>query len=358
MKRIRQSRRRPARRAGRRARPVAARRGEPAAARRGDSPPRARPSPAAQVYALYGLCLRSQIPLAGAARARGRRGGLSLRRRGAAFFARVRARAGPAAAGEAWFVHGALPGGGDYLRWSGLFEFAVSPSGRAIAARQLDGASPETLRAYLLGQVVSFALVRRGIEPLHGTAVVLAGGAVAFLGDSGYGKSTLGAAFLREGCPILTDDVLVVRARATRILAWPGPARIKLFPEVALRLLGRARGRPMNDLTPKRLISLDGRGRAPGPVPLSALFVLARPGQEGTGRISVRRLSARHACIELIRNTFNTMIAEPDRLARQLDLAGRLAAQVPVFALSYPRELDRLPEVVRAIRTRLAGLAG
>jgi hypothetical protein len=354
MKRIRSKGRRPARRAGRRARPVAAGR-HPIVEGRSR---RARSSSSAQVYALYGLCLRSEIPLGGAVLAGGRRGDLSLRRRGAAFFDRVRASAGQAALGKAWFVHAALPGGGDYLRWSGLFEFAVSPSGRAIAARQLDGASPEALRAYLLGQVLSFALVRRGIEPLHGTAVVVAGSAVAFLGDSGYGKSTLGAAFLGAGCRLLTDDVLVVRAGADRFLTWAGPPRIKLFPEVAHRLLGEARGSPMNGLTPKRLIPLDGRGRAPGPVPLAALFVLARPARQGPAGISIRRLSARRACIEVIRNTFNTMIADPDRLARQLELAGRLAAQIPVFALSYPRALDRLPQVVRAIRGRLAGLTG
>lgn len=312
----------------------------------------ARPDAAGRVYEFYGLRLRSEFPLAASIQTGRRRGAVRLRCRGPKFFARVRARAGVRDARAPWFVHAGLRGGGDYLRWSGLFEFAVSADGRAIAARPLDGASPETLQAYLLGQVLSFALVRRGIEPLHATAVVVDGGAVAFLGDCGTGKSTLGAALLRAGCPILTDDVFVVTERRGRFVAWDGPPRIKLFPEVADRLLDGGAGSPMNGLTPKRLIPLDGRQHAAGPVPVAALFVLA-PRSSGRRSVSIRRLPAQRACIELIRNTFNTMIAQRDRLARQFALAGRVAESVPVFSLSYPRELGRLPEVVAAIRERL-----
>ncbi|MFB3074256.1 MAG: hypothetical protein ACE1Z6_03640, partial [Candidatus Methylomirabilales bacterium] len=113
--------------------------------------------------------------------------------------------------GKNWFQHLRLPDGSDYLRWSGLFEFLVSADGRRIACRELECASPESFQTYLIGQVLSFALVKRGIEPLHSTTVVIDGKAVAFLGDSGYGKSSLGAAFLQAGYPLLTDDLLVLK---------------------------------------------------------------------------------------------------------------------------------------------------
>ena len=58
--------------------------------------------------------------------------------------------------------------------------------------------------------MLSFSLLSLGYEPLHATAVVVDGEAVAFLGDCGYGKSTLGAAFLARGFPLLTDDVLAL----------------------------------------------------------------------------------------------------------------------------------------------------
>ena len=256
-----------------------------------------------------------------------------------------------------WFRYERLADGSDYLRWSGLSEFTISPDGRRIACRVLDRCPRETLLVYLLGQVLSFALVKRGVEPLHATAVMIDGEAVAFVGDCGYGKSTLGAAFLQEGCALLTDDLLVVTERGGRVSAYPGPARIKLLPGVARRLLGRTTvGTPMNAGTTKLVIPLDGGGAAPGPgpFPLRAIYVLNAPRERSrrTG-IAIRSLPPRRAFLAVVRNTFNPVVAEPARLGRLLDQAARLALKVPLKSLSFPRTWASLPAVRRAIRADL-----
>lgn len=256
---------------------------------------------------------------------------------------------------EDWFHYRRLPDGSDYVRWSGLFEFLVAPDGGRIACRSLDGASREAFHTYLLGQVLSFALLKRGIEPLHATALVVRGTAVAFIGDCGRGKSSLGAAFLQAGHALLTDDLLVVRPDGVRVLAYPGPPRIKLFPEVARRLFGRRLGgAPMNPLTPKQVIPLPPNGKTSAP--LGAIYVLRPPDRDARGqRIVIRRLSARQACLELLRNTFNAVVVEPARLRRQLTLVARLARTVPVKSLSFPRGLTWLPAVREAIEADLLG---
>jgi hypothetical protein len=256
-----------------------------------------------------------------------------------------------------WFRYERLADGSNYLRWSGLSEFTISPDGRRIACRVLDRCPRETLLVYLLGQVLSFALVKRGVEPLHATAVMIDGEAVAFVGDCGYGKSTLGAAFLQEGCALLTDDLLVVTERGGRVSAYPGPARIKLLPGVARRLLGRTTvGTPMNAGTTKLVIPLDGGGAAPGPgpFPLRAIYVLNAPRERSrrTG-IAIRSLPLRRAFLAVVRNTFNPVVADPARLGRLLDQAARLALKVPLKSLSFPRTWASLPAVRRAIRADL-----
>src|SRR5207342_1318269 len=102
-----------------------------------------------------------------------------------------------------WFIHSRLPDGHRYLRWKDLFEFIISPNGRRISYRRLNHATDDSLAVYLLGQVLSFSLVARGAEPLHGTVVGVEGQAIALLGDCGRGKSTLGAAMLSRGCRLL-----------------------------------------------------------------------------------------------------------------------------------------------------------
>ena len=88
------------------------------------------------------------------------------------------------------------------------------------------------------------------------------------------------------------------------------------------------------------------------PVPLRALYALSEPTparRRAAGRIAIERLSAGAACLELIRNTFNTIVLDRDRLARQFAFASRLAGVVPVRRLSYPRSLRKLPAVCEAV---------
>ncbi len=272
-------------------------------------------------------------------------------------FSRARLEAGLGPDASRWFEYARLSKGASYLRWSELYEFVVSGDGRRIAWRSLNGGNPEPFQSYLLSQVLSFAIVRQGIEPLHATSVVIKGEAVAFLGDCGYGKSSLGAAFLQAGCHLLTDDLLVLKEEEDRFMAYPGPPRIKLFPGIARRLLGeRVRGTPMNNHTPKLVIPLGQNETASpqGAFPLKAIYVLtAPPASSRSHRITIRPLSARRAFVELVKNTFNTVIDEPDRLKRQFVLATRLAARVPLKFLSYPRTLARLTAVREAVRSDL-----
>ena len=303
-------------------------------------------------YQLYGLSLRSHWPLPwGKEQGPGRR--VELRPGTAAFFSRLPQRTRPPGRGEAWFHHTRLADDSLYLRWSNLFEFHVSADGRRILGRPLNGISRAAFQTYLVGQVLSFALLRQGIEPLHSTTVVVNGEAVAFLGDCGYGKSSLGAAFLRAGHRLLTDDLLVVKEEKGRFLAQPGPPRLKLFPEVARAVLGKEpAGVPMNPSTPKLVLPLAPGEVAASPAPLRAFYLLPAGGA-ARRRIGLRRLRPRQAFLALVANTFNPVITESGRLARQFQTAAQLAEALPVKALSFPRGLERLPAVVEAVERDL-----
>src|SRR5262249_3466189 len=132
-----------------------------------------------------------------------------------------------------WYEVGRLVDGSIYARWADVGEFLVSRNGSTIGCRRFHTATEESFQVYLLGQALSFALVQSGSEPLHGTVVVIGGDAVAFLGQSGFGKSTLAASLLASGHQMLTDDLLMLQIKKGRVTAYPGPGRIKLFPNDA-----------------------------------------------------------------------------------------------------------------------------
>jgi len=306
-------------------------------------------------YYLYGLCLTSPWPLPCPDRVGSGFAESELFQGSLALFTEATQKATIPPKVTDWFHYAPLEDGSDYLRWTGLFEFLISADGRRIAARTLTDISQEAFQTYLLGQVLSFALLKQGIESLHSTVVAVDGGAVAILGDCGYGKSSLAAAFLHAGYPLLTDDVLVVKEEGDSFFAYPGLPRIKLFPEVAdLFLREQARGTPMNPDTTKLIIPLCPPLSWQTTAPLRAIYALRAPNAKPqTKRITIRALSQRKSLLKLISSTFNTQIRTPDRLTRQFALAARLSDHIPVKSLSYPRDLSQLPAVVDAIRSDL-----
>jgi hypothetical protein len=305
-------------------------------------------------YRVYGIILESAIPLPRPYAAPGHSADVSLRQAHPRRIARAR-RLARLPSRSRWFECRSLDDGATYLRWSGLFEFLISPDARTIEYAPLEGATDESLTTYLLGQVLSFSLLSRGSEPLHATAVVIDGEAVAFLGDCGYGKSTLGAAFVARGFPILTDDVLALERRAGRWFAHAGPPRLKLFPSVARQVLARAEGSRLNTGTSKLVLPLTRREASRGPVPLKALYVIPGPGRR-PDRIAVSALEGQRAFLAIVRAAFNLIRVDRERLRSQFTAASQLARDVPLRTLRYPRRLSLLGDVCGAVIADAANL--
>ena len=308
-------------------------------------------------YNLYGLCVRSEWELP--CRTADKLGSfhLELTEGSPLLFLNARTEAGPACEPSQWFHWAQLRDGSTYLRWAELFEFLVSADGCRITGLPLAQSSVESFLTYLLGQVLSFALLKQGVEPLHATVIAVDGGAVAFVGDSGFGKSSMGAAFLQAGHRLLTDDLLVLKRDSERLYAYPGPCRIKLFPAIAGAVLAEmANGVAMNPLTPKLVIPLAPDQHCCRPVPLRAIYVLSPPSPRSTSkRVTIRRLSQRRAFLAMLQNTFNCRVLDPERLKRQFAMAAQLAQSIPIKRLSYPRNLSLLPLAREAVLADLEG---
>ncbi|MDO8432470.1 MAG: hypothetical protein Q7S58_08690 [Candidatus Binatus sp.] len=307
-------------------------------------------------YAIYGITLRSQIQFSFEQASPLRKPDIDLRVAPPGFFRKATAGAILKQTPSGWYRYAEMPDRRSYLLWEGLFEFLIEADGRRVWCGWLGSTSLESLQVYLLGHALSFALVKQGFEPLHATAVVIEGEAVAFLGDSGFGKSTLAAAFLDAGHRLLTDDLLLSRPTAAGYDAFPGPPRVKLFPKVARRFLHSAASAvPMNEETEKLVLPVGADRHHRAAAPLRTIYVLAAP-REVFRKQSIRltRLSQREAFVELIRNTFNYLITDSARLQRQYAESLALVSRVPVKRISYPRVLATLPEVRDTIVADLA----
>ena len=251
---------------------------------------------------------------------------------------------------ESWFTCADLDGG-VYIRWSGLYEFAIDAPGAVVRYRALRDTSASVLQNFLFGQVLSFALIRQDVEPVHAAVVDVGGRAIALLGDCTYGKSTLAASLLRAGCRLVSDDVLVVHASGGSIVARAGTGRIKLMPDSAAAMLGDPSGGV--ELIPnatKRLFRLGPNLVQPNDVPLRSLVVLPTPDERAQcDRIEIRNITGPEVFCELVKNTFVRYGDDGARLRRNFSANTSLAAAVGGHRLRYPAGIEKLPRIADAI---------
>jgi hypothetical protein len=307
-------------------------------------------------YCVYGIVVVSDTPLALPGYSHGDLGEVECLSAPASVFLAATQGVAFDPRSDSWYRHAFLHDGSTYVRWDTVGEFLVSADGRRITCRRVEESSFESFQVYMLGQALSFALVKQGFEPLHATVVVVDDQAVAFLGGNAFGKSSFAACFLEAGYRLLTDDLLILQNSSKGILAYPGPPRLKLFPKMATRFLGQTVNPVhMNAGTDKLILPLDERRRCGNPVPLKAVYSLAAPRDAGREpSVSIETLSPGEAFVELVKSTFNRRLVSPRRLERQFGVMASLANRISVQKLTYPRAIDRLQEVRGMVLSDLA----
>lgn len=261
-----------------------------------------------------------------------------------------------AAGSDDWIEHAVLPDGSIYMKLEGIFETVVAACGGSVVCAQLGDADQRSFEANLLNFVLSTALTLRGEEPLHATVLEIDGRAFGLLGPSGTGKSTLAAALIARGAGLITDDMLRLTFDRGQGFAHYGPHRLKLLDDAAQRLMPRAIGAGhFNALSGKIMVQppADSAPRR-SPRPLAALLWLG-DAPPIAGPVCSKRLAGVELVRTLTASAMNIRYFAPDRLARQLRFAERVARTVPVYALTYARRFEDLDRVIFELRRAVGG---
>ncbi len=240
--------------------------------------------------------------------------------------------------------------GNDFLlRFPELADFVISEDGSALEAWPAPETSAETLRHLVLDQVLPRVLAQQGRLVLHAGAVRVGQEAIAFIGETGRGKSTLTASFHAAGYRLLSDDGIVLAEAQGTTLAQPTYSSLRLWPEAVAGLFACAPDlAPMAHYSRKqRVILADAPNNTP--IPLAAIYVLAPATGEDAASISLTRMSPGEACMAIIRNSFQLDVTDRRRAMGLLTVASEIAEQLPVFSLDFPRSFECLPDVREAI---------
>jgi hypothetical protein len=174
--------------------------------------------------------------------------------------------------------------------------------------------------------------VLRGYEALHASAVAIDRRALAIVGASGAGKTTIALELVARGAAFVTDDVLALEPSGDEVLAHPGAGvanvdadQWRRLPRAKRRAIGRSIGRSDKvhlhvDLTPEAR-------------PLRLVYFLQRVVPDAPAAITSGPAADGSA---LLGSGFLVYLRSPDRLATHLDLCARVAAATNTFTVEVP----------------------
>lgn len=240
--------------------------------------------------------------------------------------------------------------GGDRFRGKveGLGMFLVQ-SGCEIVVDPDPEVDESVLRPLILGPILSVLLRQRGLLVLHASSFADNGEAVAFVAESGWGKSTLVEAFHAKGYSILTDDVMGITDSEppTVIPSFP---QVKLWPDAAA-LIGHApESLPLLHSHTAKLAHHLTDGFIQTPLPLKRIYVL-----DFGDRHEIIPLPPQDSFVELVRHSRAvSLLTAPEFVSSHLSQCASLVKNVPICCLKRQRSLAALPDLVKLVEEDIA----
>ena len=221
-----------------------------------------------------------------------------------------------------------------FLRFNSV-DFLVSFHVSQIYYRTLDNHTKiRTVRHILFNQVIPMVLNHRGIEVLHASSVLISNEAVVFVGNGGYGKSTLAASLMKQDYPLISDDAVPLLLEDNKVGTASGPPEINLWIR-AIQLLNID---SQNDFSNrKQLVTLSKEHHCAGKFPIKCIYFL-RPSSE-TQEIKLIPISEQEVLIELIRAAHRLDITDKKMLQRQFNTLRQVAKLIPSKTLYYPASI-------------------
>lgn len=234
---------------------------------------------------------------------------------------------------------------GYLLRFPGEADFAIAPDLPSVTGWPVPGTDAAHFRSLFDNAVLPLLGDHHGGLFLHGSAVAIGGRAIAFLGHSGIGKSTLAGAFARAGHPFLTEDVIELVAHGEGYHVQPKPSGVRLCADSAAWLLGDT---TMEEDSSGKIdiaagSALPFRDHA---APLAAVMLL---GDNSCGDPVIAPLAAAEAVRSMLPHSFVLDVEDKTRLRGHFSRIVALCAALPCYRVDYERDYARLPDVLAAI---------
>ena len=234
-----------------------------------------------------------------------------------------------------------------------VLEFAFNPEASRLEIRCTMPEMTDDITALLVGAGLASALHLRGIPILHAAAVVVDGEAILVAGPAGAGKSTLTAALIGRGMPLLAEDLAVLAFGENIITVQAGYPRLRLCPDATL-VAGKAAPdlpRVFSAFVPDDKRWVDAVDLAGGfcatPTPLGGIYLLA-PRLSERKALAIEPLPPHRAGLALLDHLYGTRWLQIPK-AKALEWCARIAGQTPVRLVHAAPGLEQVSRTAEAI---------
>ena len=236
---------------------------------------------------------------------------------------------------------------GFLLRFPERADFLVTEKTNRVVCTPAPDICPQVVTDLYFNQVVPLLLNFRGELVLHGSAVLMKGAAVAFIGQSGRGKSTLAATLSRNGFPFLTDDGLLLTRKHGAYIAHPNRPYLRLRNDSRDGVFHEQFVAPVIASEVKNMIiSGTALPYADQACPLGELYIL---GSGESDNVVIEPLVPASAFCAYMGHSFILDVEDKALLKAHFGRLADLAQSALCFTLDYPRRYEFLPEVSEAI---------
>jgi hypothetical protein len=213
--------------------------------------------------------------------------------------------------------------------------------GKKVIVVPAPNATIELIRIYLVGTVMAMVLHQRGCLILHGSGVVIDGKAVAFVGRSGWGKSSIAAALAQMGYPLVSDDIFALDLSSNQPVVYPGFSQYKVSEETA-QVLGHQTSSLLNR-------DVQNRGYINCPnfttktLAVDRIYLLAKDAENG-----IESIKPIEVMTQLLRHSVPTIWSLPQP-PEHFFQCSKLINTTPIYRLKRANDIASLPQLAKLV---------
>jgi hypothetical protein len=216
-----------------------------------------------------------------------------------------------------------------------LAKFSIQ-NGSRIVIEPYKNADLQTIRAYLLGMGLGILLIQKGLIPVHGSAVTVAGKAVIFTGNNGAGKTTLCSWFQKYGYGYLADDISAIKFdNCRKPMVQPGFSQQRVCENTAAKLNLNVRELPQASMHDDKYIIDNKRLFISRPAPLQSIVEIM--GAENS-RPTIRKITGIEKIHYLMRNIYCAGIYQGIGFNNEFfESCLQIVKQINIYQLQRPK---------------------